>query len=32
MLERNTPPIADEIANWYNYSGNQSGGSYKNWE
>jgi hypothetical protein len=24
--------IDGRIANWYNYSGNQSGGSSKNWE
>jgi hypothetical protein len=23
--------IADEIASWYNHSGNQSGGSSENW-
>jgi hypothetical protein len=23
--------IADRIASWYNYSGNQSGGSSENW-
>jgi hypothetical protein len=24
--------IADEIANWYNHSGNQSGGSSEDWQ
>jgi hypothetical protein len=30
--ERGTSSIAGGIANWYNHSGNQSGGSSENWK